>query len=103
MDCDYVFPHESFAMEKEVPISEKEFGLRARTHGQKGTQICDSLANKCPCLKNSGNLFVKGPFYLTVRDILFDKEGHLFDRKGHLFSEGSQFCYKLEIVRGTKF
>ena len=24
------------------------FWLRARTHGQKGTQICDPLANKCP-------------------------------------------------------
>ena len=91
MDCDYVFPHESFAMEKEVPISEKEFGLRARTHGQKGTQICDSLANKCPCLKNSGNLFVKGPFYLTVRDIYLTVRDIYLTGRDIYFQKGHNF------------
>ena len=46
---------------------EKTLGLRARTHGQKGTQICDLCANKCPeghdsVFKNLGNLFEQGTF-----------------------------------------
>ena len=30
------------------PACHKLLSLRTRTHGQKGTQICDPLANKCP-------------------------------------------------------
>ena len=39
---------EPFARCYNSPIFSMRRMLRARTHGQKGTQICDPLANKCP-------------------------------------------------------
>ena len=80
--------------------------MRALTHGQKETQICDPLANKCPLGHDSvsitweiyltkGNLFDIEGYLFEVEGHLFDREGHLFDRKRHSFLERSQFCYKL--------
>ena len=59
--------------------------IRARTHGQKRTQICDPLPNKCS--QGHDSVSKTWEIYLT--------RGHLFDRDGHLCSEGSQFCFKL--------
>ena len=69
---------------------------RARTHGQKSTQICDLLANKCPLSHDSvsktwkvyltrGHLFDSEGHLFEMVGRLFDREGHSFDRKGHLF------------------
>ena len=44
--------------------------FRARAHGQKGTQICDPLARKCP--QGHDSVSKTGDIYLT--------RGHLFDR-----------------------
>ena len=63
-------------------INSMSFHFRTRTHGQKGTQICDLLANKCP--KGHDSVSKTWEIYLT-RGHLFDSEGHLFDSKGHLF------------------
>ena len=66
--------------------------FRARPHGQKGTQICDPLANKCPLGHDS--VSKAGEIYLT-RGHLFDSEGHLFEMEGHLFDrEGHLFDWK---------
>ena len=70
--------------------------VRARTHGQIGTQICDPLANKCPEGHDSvsktweiyltmGHLFYSEGYLFEMEGHLFDREGHLFDSKGHLF------------------
>ena len=67
------------------------------THGQKGIQISDPLANKCPlghdsvsktweiCLARGGYFFDSEGHLFEMEGHLFDKEGHLFDMKGHLF------------------
>ena len=59
-------------------------GLRARAYCQKGTQICDLLANKCPQGHNS--VSKTRDIYLT-RGHLFDSEGHSFEMEGHLFDK----------------
>ena len=73
--------------------------LGARTHGQKGTQICDPLANKCPdSVSKPGKSIWRGDIYFTVRDIylrrrvisLTGSDIHLTGRaiyfeKGHKF------------------
>ena len=70
--------------------------LKGRTHGQKGTQICDPLANKCPqghdfvsktwdIYLTRGHFFDSDRHSFEMQGHLFDKEGHLFDGKGHLF------------------
>ena len=59
--------------------------LRARTHGQKRTQIWDPLANKCPLSHDSVSKTCK--IYLA-RGHLFGSEGHLFEMEGHLFDRG---------------
>ena len=74
--------------------------LWAHTNGQKGTQICDPLANKCPKGHDSvsktwdvfltrGHLFDKEGHLIEMQGHLFDRERHLFDRKGPLYGEGS--------------
>ena len=57
---------------------------RARTHGQKGTQICEPLANKCP----QSHLI---SFYL--------KNSNIYLTRGHFLR---RVTILLQIIRGTK-
>ena len=63
--------------------------LRVRTHGQKGTQICDPFANKCPkghdSVSKTWEIYLARGHLFEMEVHLFDREGHLFNRKGHLF------------------
>ena len=53
-----------------------------------------SLLGSWFCLKNLGTLLTKGHFiYLTVRDILFEMEGHLFDRED-IYLTGRDIYYE---------